>query len=99
MFSKRAGYQIGKRITPFYKRSGIYLISIILLFVFIGLLTTIKPAYRFSSHIISEWTSNVDSSAFLYLLSMENKSFLQAFPEEKTMPKLSATFLDRKSTR
>lgn len=92
MFSKRTGYQIGRRITPFYKKSGIYLISIILLFVFIGLLTTIKPAYRFSSHIISEWTSNVDSSAFLYLLSMENKSFLQAFPEEKTMPKLSTTF-------
>ncbi len=92
MFSKRTGYQIGKRITPFYKKSGIYLISIILLFVFIGLLTTIKPAYRFSSHIISEWTSNVDSSAFLYLLSMENRAFLQAFPEEKTMSKLSTIF-------
>lgn len=92
MFSKRTRPQIKKRITPFYKKSGIYLISIILLFIFIGLLTTIKPAYRFSSHIISEWTSNVDSSAFLYLLSMENKSFLQAFPEEKAMPQLSTTF-------
>src|SRR5690625_4233584 len=91
MFSKRIGYQSGKRITPFYKKGGIYLISIMLLFVFIGILTTIKPAYRFSSHVISEWTSNVDSSSFLYLLSIENRAFLQAFPKEKAMPKLSTT--------
>lgn len=92
MFSKRMGYQSGKRMTPFYKKGGIYLISIILLFIFIGILTTIKPAYRFSSHIISEWTGNVDSSSFLYLLSAENRAFLQAFPDGKAMPKLSTTF-------
>lgn len=91
MFSKRMIYQSGKRITPIYKKGGIYLISIVLLFVFIGLLTTIKPTYRFSSHVISEWTSNVESSTFLYLLSVENRAFLQAFPEEKVMPKLSTT--------
>lgn len=92
MFSKKIGYRIGKRITPFYKRSGIYLVSVITLFIFIGLLTTIKPAYRFSSHVISEWTSNVDSSTFLYLLTMENRAFGQAYPQEKSMPKLSTTF-------
>lgn len=92
MFSKQAGYRVRKRITPFYKKSGIYLISIILLFIFIGLLTTIKPAYRFSSHVISDWTSNVDSSTFLYLLSMENRAFQQAYPVDKSLPKLSTTF-------
>lgn len=92
MFSKKLGYRVRKRLTPIYKRSGIYIISMIMLFVFIGLLTTIKPAYRFSSHIISEWTSNVDSSTFLYLLSMENRAFQQAYPEGESVPNLSATF-------
>jgi stage II sporulation protein P len=92
MFSKQTRFDGRKRITPFYKKSGIYLISMIILFVFIGLLTTIKPAYRFSSQIISEWTSDIDSSIFLYLLSMENRAFKQAYPEEKSIPNLSTTF-------
>lgn len=92
MFSKQIGFQGRKRITPLYKKSGIYFISIIVLFVFIGLLTTIKPAYRFSSQIISEWTSSIDSSTFLYLLSMENRAFQQAYPADKSLPKLSTTF-------
>lgn len=80
-----------RKVNPFYKRSGIYLISIVVLFVSIGLLTTVKPAYRFSSQAITKWTSDIDSSTFLYLIGMENRAFKQAFPEDKQLPKLSTT--------
>lgn len=92
MFSGRTELQGKRRIIPLYKKGGIYFISVIVLFVFIGLLTTIKPAYRFSSQIISDWTRNIDSSTFLYLLSMENRAFQQAYPGDKSLPKLSTTF-------
>lgn len=78
-------------VNPFYKRSGIYLISIVVLFVSIGFLTTVKPAYRFSSQAITKWTSDIDSSTFLYLIGLENRAFKQAFPEDKQLPKLSTT--------
>lgn len=92
MISKNRGSQGSKRINPFYKRSGLYVISIIILFIFIGILTTIKPAYRFSSDTITRWTSDIDSSTFLYLMGMENKIFQEAFPEEQQIPDLSTTF-------
>ncbi|AIF43377.1 stage II sporulation protein P [Virgibacillus sp. SK37] len=75
------------QINQIYKRSGIYIISILSLFVLIGLLTTAKPAYRLSSQMITEWTSDMDSSIFLYLLGFENRAFQQAYPEDKTIPK------------
>lgn len=75
-----------------HKKGGIYFISIIVLFMFIGIMTTIKPAYRFSSQIISEWTRSIDGSTFLYLLSMENRAFQQVHPEGKSLPGLSTAF-------
>lgn len=88
MFSKND--TVRKRINPLLKNSGtIYLVSIIIMFVTIGFLTTVKPAYRFSSKAITEWTSDIDSSIFLHLLGMENRSFKQALPIDKTNPKLS----------
>ncbi|MFD1038537.1 stage II sporulation protein P [Virgibacillus byunsanensis] len=80
-----------RSLNPLYKKSFIYIVSVIVLFVGIGLLTTIQPAYRFTSHNISDWTSEIDSSTFLYLLGMENRAFQQAYPEDKTLPKLSST--------
>lgn len=92
MISKNRDHHKPKRINPFYKRSGLYVISIIVLFVSIGILTTIKPAYRFSSDTITKWTSDIDSSTFLYLMGTENRVFQGAFPDDKIIPKLSTTF-------
>src|SRR5690554_1652915 len=92
MFQKRNLKVEKKRtINPIYKKSGIYLFCIIILFVAIGFSTTVAPAYRFSSETINNWTSEIDGSTFLYLLGMENRAFRQAYPEEKEMPKLSNT--------
>src|SRR5699024_2624156 len=92
MISKYKKYHNPKRMNPFYKRSGLYVISIIVLFVSIGILTTIKPAYRFSSDTITKWTSDIDSSTFLYLMGMENRAYQNAFPEDKSLKKLSTSF-------
>lgn len=75
----------------FYAKSGMYIVVVIILFVAIGLLTTIKPAYRISSNTITNWTSKIDSSIFLYLLGLENRSFRHAFPEDESPPGLSKT--------
>ncbi|GAB3795284.1 stage II sporulation protein P [Virgibacillus kimchii] len=81
------------RFNPFFKKSGIYLMSIILLFVSIGFLTTVQPAYRLSIQTITEWTSDIDSSTFLYLFGIENRAFQQAYPNNQTMPNLSTALL------
>lgn len=78
-------------LIPFYKKGGLYILCILILFILIGALTTIAPAYRFSSNTITEWTSKVESTTFLYLLGMENRAFQEAFPEDKSLPKLSNT--------
>lgn len=78
-------------LIPFYKKGGLYILCILILFVLIGALTSIAPAYRFSSNTLTEWTSKVESTTFLYLLGMENRAFQGAFPENKSLPKLSNT--------
>ncbi|WP_249871045.1 stage II sporulation protein P [Oceanobacillus saliphilus] len=71
------------------RRSGLYLLSIIVLFVSIGLLTTVQPAFRFSSSLISEWTRDIDGFVFYNLLGMENRSFKEAFPDDRQLPQIS----------
>jgi len=82
-----------QHFNPFFKKSGIYLMSIVILFVSIGFLTTVQPAYRISIQTITEWTSDIDSSTFLYLFGIENRTFQQAYPNDQTMPNLSTALL------
>ncbi|MEC5422199.1 stage II sporulation protein P [Virgibacillus sp. C22-A2] len=91
MFLKNRKRYRKNPLYPFYKRSGMYLASIVLLFISIGILTTVQPAYRISSQAVTEWTSDIESATFLYLIGLENRAFKQAYPEDKTLPKLSTT--------
>ena len=59
----------------FYKQIIISIISIILLFTTIGIITTAKPSSRLSPSIFSSWTGNVDQSVFSFIFSMENRAF------------------------
>ncbi|HEX6593110.1 MAG TPA: stage II sporulation protein P [Bacillota bacterium] len=74
-----------------FKKSGIYLVTIACLFLFIGMLTTVSSSYRFSSNILTDWTSEVDSSTFLYLMGLESKVLQEAYPKDRDVPKLSST--------
>ena len=87
---------LGRRTSGFkdalqLKKSGLYLAAVGLLFFTIGLLTTVAPAYRLSSETIARWTSDIESSTFLYLIGTENRSFQGAFPADKPLPKVSST--------
>ncbi|MUK87072.1 stage II sporulation protein P [Ornithinibacillus sp. L9] len=92
MFSGNNGYT-KNRFHPMLKKSGMYLLSIVILFVSIGILTTLSPAYRFSSDTLARWTSEIDSSTFLYLLGMENRAFTESYPDDYSMPNISSTLL------
>lgn len=81
-------------ITQLIRKSSLYFITVFIIFICIGILTTVSPAYRFSSHILTNWTSKVESSTFIYLLGMENKAFKEAYPKDKPMPNLSTTFFE-----
>ncbi|SFD55760.1 stage II sporulation protein P [Lentibacillus persicus] len=78
-----------RQITHIYKKSSIYIICVAVLFITVGFLTTVSPAYRVSSTTITNWTGDLDSSFFLYLLGMENKSFRNAVPEDEAHPEVS----------
>lgn len=86
---KEKEYRKRQRIF-FIKKSVLYLIAVLSVFVFIGLLTTVKPAYRVSSDLISDWTSDVDSAIFLNLIGMENRSLKQSLPEDAQLPEWSS---------
>ncbi|MFD2046120.1 stage II sporulation protein P [Ornithinibacillus salinisoli] len=87
------GLYTNNKISQWIKKSGMYLVCIVILFVSIGVLTTLSPAYRFSSDLITRWTSEVDSSTFLYLLGMENRAFKAGYPDDYHTPNISATLL------
>jgi stage II sporulation protein P len=80
-----------KRIYFLLKKSALYLISVLLLFLFIGIFTSISPALRLSSNTLTNWTSEIESSTFMYLLGMENRVFMEGLPPGTEMPKLSST--------
>lgn len=88
----RHKYEKQNKLKHLYRKSGIYMILVLVLFIIIGLLTTVAPAYRLSSETISDWTSEIESTTFLYLLGMENRAFREAYPEDKAMPDLTETF-------
>ncbi|WP_121639718.1 stage II sporulation protein P [Virgibacillus sp. Bac330] len=75
-----------KAVRVFLPKSSVYIIGFIFLFLFIAAMTAIKPAYRLSSEMITEWTSDLDSSFFYYLLSKENRAFDEGFLAEKGEP-------------
>lgn len=75
------------------RKGGIYVISLLLLFVSIGLITTVKPAYRISSDIISKWTNEIDSTLFLHVLGMENRLFHYHLDDEYKAPRTSEMLL------
>ncbi|WP_324777893.1 stage II sporulation protein P [Virgibacillus senegalensis] len=75
-------HEFVNRTKPWYRNGSMLIISIAALFLFIGVLTTIQPAYRLSSGTITEWTRQIKGSSFLYLVGMENRVFESAFPDD-----------------
>ncbi|UOQ47396.1 stage II sporulation protein P [Gracilibacillus caseinilyticus] len=53
------------------------------MFILIGMLTSVDPSYRVASNTVKKWTTNVTEEHFLTLMSMENRMFKEALPEDK----------------
>lgn len=87
---RRKYTRIKHNIRALYQTSTIYLVSFAIVFVCITLLTTIQPAYRLSSHTITEWTSGLDSETLLYLIGQENRLYQRAIDDDYTIPKFSS---------
>ncbi|KGX93566.1 stage II sporulation protein P [Pontibacillus halophilus JSM 076056 = DSM 19796] len=85
----RSNSSIKESLRKWYKRSSVYVGAVCLLFLLIGILTSIQPAYRLSSSAVHDWTSQVKGSSFLYLMGMENRMFESAFPEDQEEIKVS----------
>lgn len=84
-----------KIVQTFSRRSGIYIIFFVSIFLLISVLTAVQPAYRFSSDMLSNWTKEMDSTIFYHLITMENSAYKQSFPEgEAEIPKLSGLFFE-----
>ncbi|WP_010531046.1 stage II sporulation protein P [Lentibacillus jeotgali] len=71
------------------KRSSVYIICFAAIFILTGLLTTVSPAYRVSSNTITNWTSDLNSSTFLYMMGLENRAFREAYPDDRELPDIS----------
>jgi len=74
---------IHKELKSWYKRSGVFLFSVIVLFLLIGLLTSIQPAYRLSSSSVHHLTGQISGGSFLHLMGMENRLYKGAYPEDQ----------------
>jgi len=72
-----------KELKSWYKRSSVYIISVIALFLLIGLLTSIQPAYRLSSSSVHHLTGQISGASFLHLMGMENRLYKKAYPEDQ----------------
>lgn len=87
-------FKAWKKTVGASRKGGIFVVSIVLLFILIGLLTSVKPAYRISLDILTRWTNEIDRSTFLHVLGMENRMFRQHLEQgEYEMPRTSEMFL------
>lgn len=73
------------------KKIAVFLVSLVIIFVLIGLMTAGNSSYRLSSNAITNWTNDIDSSVFLRLLGMENRALLLVHEEENSFRSLSNT--------
>ncbi|WP_194165592.1 stage II sporulation protein P [Oceanobacillus sp. CFH 90083] len=84
-----------KMVQTFSRRSGLYILFFVSIFLLISILTAVQPAYRFSSDILNDWTKEMDSAIFYHLITMENRAYTQSFPEpEAEIPKLTDVFFE-----
>jgi len=76
-------------VITYKKKTIFYILSIIILFVLITILTSIKPNYRISSQVLRNMIKDIDSTSFLYVMGLEVHTLKDALPEDQKFNKLS----------
>ncbi|MDX8045932.1 stage II sporulation protein P [Gracilibacillus sp. S3-1-1] len=59
-----------------------FITAFFLMFIIVGMLTSIDPNYRVASNTVKQWTTNVTQEHFLSLMIMENRLFEEALPDD-----------------
>lgn len=74
----------------YQKKFFFYVSSIVLLFLFISFLTAFQSHYRLSSQTLKNFTKEIDSNVFLYLMGKEATILNGALPEDRKFVSLSS---------
>ncbi|MCL6588063.1 MAG: stage II sporulation protein P [Anoxybacillus sp.] len=69
--------------TSIKKLAIIAVLGWMMMFTLVGLLTSLKPEYRFSSSSVNNVVNHFPEETFVHLLSFENHYFLQNLPKER----------------
>ncbi|MDQ0244513.1 stage II sporulation protein P [Bacillus fengqiuensis] len=64
----------------------VFVLGLVMLFVMVGMLTSLKPQYRISSSSLGEVTDELSISSFVHLFSYENHYFKQALSPDIPTP-------------
>lgn len=67
----------------------LFIMVMVMMFIFAGMLTSIKSEYRFSSSSINELAENLTGESLIHVLGFENRYFTQEAPEDSLPPKTS----------
>jgi stage II sporulation protein P len=65
----------------------VFALGLVMLFVMVGMLTSLKPQYRISSTSLGEVTDELSISSFVHLFSYENHYFKQALSSDIPSPR------------
>lgn len=65
----------------------VFVLGLVMLFVMVGMLTSLKPQYRISSSSLGEVTDELSISSFVHLFSYENHYFKQTLSPDIPSPR------------
>ncbi|ADU29845.1 stage II sporulation protein P [Evansella cellulosilytica] len=80
--------------TSIQKAFSSLVMSIVMLFFFITLITSLGTGSVFSSSSINEASRNISSEMFIQIMGIENPYFTQSLPEDYNPPSVSATVFE-----
>ncbi|OEH93685.1 stage II sporulation protein P [Bacillus solimangrovi] len=71
-----------------------FIVVMLILFICIGTLTSLKPEYRLSSSSVHNWTKKMTGESLVHFFSYENPYFSQALPDDYVSPKLTSMIFE-----
>ncbi|WP_078556671.1 stage II sporulation protein P [Bacillus alkalicellulosilyticus] len=83
------GFSVNFNRTSLRRMAVLSIVSIIAIFIFTGILTSLEPRHGLASSSIYKWSSQIDGESLVHVLAMENSYFSQALPEESELPNFS----------
>ncbi|GAE31684.1 stage II sporulation protein P [Halalkalibacter hemicellulosilyticus] len=87
-------FGVGVNRTSIKKLFSLFIIGIMGLFIFTGILTSFEPGHGLASNQIHEWSSTIKGEHFLYLLGMENHHFHSVLPDDSEPPSISSVLFE-----